>query len=139
MIVVPTSQALVAGFAPEKMRGRYMAIAGLSWAIPSTIGPGAAGYILDNYNPNLLWYIGGALCGVSVLAYYSLHLRLGDETGICSRERRDNAPPGHNRLTNSPAFRRDCFFCDDSCGGLVMMPAILVDVPMLQLFGGWLA
>src|SRR6266508_5434161 len=77
MIVVPTSQALVAGFAPEKMRGRYMAVAGLSWAIPSTIGPGAAGYILDNYNPNLLWYVGGALCGLSVLAYYALHLRLG--------------------------------------------------------------
>ncbi len=77
MIVVPTSQALVAGFAPEKMRGRYMAVAGLSWAIPSTIGPGAAGYILDNYNPNLLWYIGGALCGLSVVAYYFLHLRLG--------------------------------------------------------------
>jgi MFS family permease len=77
MIVVPTSQALVAGFAPEKMRGRYMAVAGLSWAIPSTIGPGAAGYILDNYNPNLLWYVGGALCGLSVLAYYFLHLRLG--------------------------------------------------------------
>jgi MFS family permease len=77
MIVVPTSQALVAGFAPEAMRGRYMAVAGLSWAIPSTVGPGAAGYILDNYNPNLLWYIGGALCGLSVLAYYILHLRLG--------------------------------------------------------------
>jgi MFS family permease len=77
MIVVPTGQALVAGFAPEKMRGRYMAVAGLSWAIPSTIGPGAAGYILDHYNPNLLWYIGGALCGLSVLAYYFLHLRLG--------------------------------------------------------------
>ena len=77
MIVVPTGQALVAGFAPEAMRGRYMAIAGLSWAIPSTIGPGAAGYILDHYNPNLLWYIGGALCGLSVLAYYALHLQLG--------------------------------------------------------------
>jgi MFS family permease len=77
MIVVPTSQALIAGFAPEAMRGRYMAMAGLSWAIPSTIGPGAAGYILDNYNPNLLWYIGGALCGLSILAYYALHLRLG--------------------------------------------------------------
>ena len=77
MIVVPTSQALVADFAPEEMRGRYMAIAGLSWAIPSTIGPAAAGYILDNYNPNLLWYIGAALCGLSVLAYYALHLRLG--------------------------------------------------------------
>ena len=77
MIVVPTSQAIATNFAPETMRGRYMAIFGLSWAIPSTIGPGAAGYILDNFNPNLLWYIGGALCGLSVLAYYALHLRLG--------------------------------------------------------------
>jgi MFS family permease len=77
MIVVPTSQALVAGFAPEQMRGRYMAVAGLSWTIPSTIGPGVAGYILDNYNPNLLWYLGAVLCALSVLAYYFLHLRLG--------------------------------------------------------------
>ncbi len=77
MIVVPTSQSLVAGFAPDDMRGRYMAIAGLSWTIPSTIGPGLAGYIMDNYNPNLVWYIGGALCGLSVLAFYALHLRLG--------------------------------------------------------------
>ena len=76
MIVVPTSQAIATNFAPETMRGRYMAIFGLSWAIPSTIGPGAAGYILDNFNPNLLWFIGGALCGLSVLAYYALHLRL---------------------------------------------------------------
>ncbi|MEP0804881.1 MAG: MFS transporter [Chloroflexota bacterium] len=76
MIVVPTSQSIAANFAPEAMRGRYMAIFGLSWAIPSTIGPGAAGYILDNFNPNLLWFIGGLLCGLSALAYYALHLRL---------------------------------------------------------------
>jgi MFS family permease len=79
MILMPTSQAIATNFAPQAMRGRYMAIFGLSWAIPSTIGPGAAGYILDNYNPNLLWYIGGALCGISVLAYYILHLRLGSK------------------------------------------------------------
>jgi MFS family permease len=77
MIVFPTSQALATNFAPEAMRGRYMAIFGLSWAVPSTIGPGAAGYILDNFNPNLLWYMGGAICGLSVLAFYALHLRLG--------------------------------------------------------------
>lgn len=76
MIVMPMSQAIAANFAPEDMRGRYMAVFGLTWAIPSTIGPGAAGYILDNYNPNLLWYIGGVLCGLAVLAYYALHLRL---------------------------------------------------------------
>ena len=77
MIVMPTSQTLVAGFAPEDMRGRYMAISGLAWAIPQTIGPGMAGYILDNYNPNLLWYIGGILTLISVLGFFLLHLRLG--------------------------------------------------------------
>jgi MFS family permease len=76
MIVVPTSQSLAANFAPADMRGRYMAVFGLSWALPATIGPGAAGYIIDNFNPNLLWYLGGALCALSALAYYALHLRL---------------------------------------------------------------
>lgn len=75
MILVPTSQAIATNFAPQAMRGRYMAIFGLSWAIPSTIGPAAAGYILDNFNPNLLWFLGGLLCGLSTLAYYALHLR----------------------------------------------------------------
>lgn len=79
MIVVPTSQALAANFAPEEMRGRYMAAFSLLWMIPATFGPGAAGYILDNYNPNLLWYIGGALTTVSVLWYLLLHDRLGDQ------------------------------------------------------------
>ncbi len=77
MIVLPTSQALVARFAPEEMRGRYMAVFGLIWMIPATIGPGAAGIILDNYNPNLLWIIGAGLCAVSALSFYALHLRLG--------------------------------------------------------------
>mgnify|MGYP006185416251 CR=1 FL=1 len=74
---MPTSQALAANFAPADMRGRYMAIYDLGWAVPSTLGPAAAGLILDHYNPHLLWYIGGAICALSVLAYYALHLRLG--------------------------------------------------------------
>jgi len=78
MIVMPVSQALAANFAPEEMRGRYMAIYSLAWAIPATFGPGLAGLILDNknYNPNLLWYIGGILCLISVMGFYALHLKL---------------------------------------------------------------
>jgi MFS family permease len=79
MIVMPTSQALAAHFAPIDMRGRYMAVFGLSAGIAATIGPTAAGLILDNYDPNLLWYIGGLLCAVSVLAFYALHVRLGSQ------------------------------------------------------------
>src|SRR6185503_4152176 len=77
MIVMPTSQALAAHFAPVDMRGRYMAVFGLSAGIAATIGPTAAGLILDNYNPNLLWYISGLLCAVSALVFYALHRRLG--------------------------------------------------------------
>jgi MFS family permease len=79
MIQMPTSQALAANFAPVDMRGRYMAFFGLSYTIPSMFGPGAAGYILDNFNPNLLWYGGGALCIVSALFFFGLHLRLGSQ------------------------------------------------------------
>ena len=59
MIVSPF-QALVASFAPEDMRGRYMAVSGLSWGISFAIGPYFAGLILDGTNPNFLW----ALCGL---------------------------------------------------------------------------
>ncbi len=84
MIIMPTSQALAANFAPEDMRGRYMAVFGMTWAIPSIFGPGAAGLILDNLNPNLLWYIAGILCAVAAFAYYTLHLRLGMQRRFAS-------------------------------------------------------
>ena len=77
MLVVPTSQVLAANYAPPDMRGRYMAVYGLSAAIPTMLGPGLAGLILDNLNPNLLWYLGGILCIVSALGFYALHRWLG--------------------------------------------------------------
>jgi MFS family permease len=79
MLVSPTMQTLTANFAPEAMRGRYMAVFGFAWMLPSAIGPGAAGLILDNFNPNLLWYLGAGLCTVSVLGFLLLHLRLGKQ------------------------------------------------------------
>ena len=79
MIIMPVSQTLAVGFAPIEMRGRYMAIFSLAWAIPATVGPLLAGLILDNYNPNLLWYLGGVLCLISVVGFYLLHLKLGGQ------------------------------------------------------------
>lgn len=79
MLVMPTSQALVAGFAPEEMRGRYMAVFGMTWGLPAIIGPGLAGVIIDNYNPNLLWYIGAVLCVISAIGYFAMHVRVGTE------------------------------------------------------------
>ncbi len=60
MIVSPFQQSIVAGFAPEQMRGRYMAVSGLSGSISFTVGPYFAGLILDSAHPNLLW----AFCGL---------------------------------------------------------------------------
>ena len=89
MILMPTSQALAANFAPVEMRGRYMAVYGLCWAIPSTLGPGAAGYILDNFNPNLLWYLGGVLCIVSAFSFYFLHLRIGSQKRFAAKPKEE--------------------------------------------------
>ena len=75
MIVSPVAQALVARFAPEDMRGRYMAIFGISWSIPFMIGPLLAGLVLDNLNPNLLWYAAGFIGLLSVLGFLYLHRR----------------------------------------------------------------
>lgn len=79
MIVMPTTQALAANFAPEAMRGRYMAVYSLTYMIPQTVGPAAAGIILDNYNPNLLWYLGALILAVAAFSFYLLHLRLGSQ------------------------------------------------------------
>ncbi len=73
MIEMPVSNALVVRLAPPEMRGRYIALSGLSWDIPSAIGPLAAGLIIDNYNPNLVWYAGGALALVASLGFLILH------------------------------------------------------------------
>lgn len=72
MIVVPVGQVLAAKFAPEDMRGRYMAFFGLSWTIPSTIGPWAAGLIMDNYNPNWVWYACGIISAVAIMGFLVL-------------------------------------------------------------------
>jgi MFS family permease len=77
MIVMPTSQALAANFARVEMRGRYMAVFDLTNKVPATIGPAAAGVVLDHYNPNLLWHLGAVLCAVSACGFYGLHMRLG--------------------------------------------------------------
>jgi predicted MFS family arabinose efflux permease len=86
MICFPTNKALAVNFAPAEMRGRYMAIYDLGWTLPATFGPAAAGLILDHYNPNLLWYLGGVLCAVSAVSFYALHLWLGRQERFVPKE-----------------------------------------------------
>jgi MFS family permease len=77
MIAVPVTQAVVAKFAPEDMRGRYMAIYGYSWGLAYAVGPYLAGNIMDHYNPNWLWYACGIIGTVAALGFLSLHLKVG--------------------------------------------------------------
>ncbi len=77
MIHMPIASALVANFAPEDKRGRYMAVSGLAWGIPSIIGPSAAGLILDNFNPYLLWYVAAGISAAAIGGFYLLHRWLG--------------------------------------------------------------
>src|SRR3990172_7175093 len=73
MVVSPVSQALVASFAPEDMRGRYMAVAGFSWGIPFAVGPYLAGMIIDGPKPYLLWYAAGLVGLLSTFAFLALY------------------------------------------------------------------
>jgi len=52
-----------------------MAVFGLSWGISATFGPLGAGVILDNYNPNWVWYLCGILSAFAVTGFLALDLR----------------------------------------------------------------
>ncbi|MEJ2710356.1 MAG: MFS transporter [Anaerolineales bacterium] len=72
MLVAPVGQAIVARLAPEDMRGRYMAVYGFSWVLPSAVGPLLAGMVMDNFNPNWVWYSAGLVGIVAAGAFYFL-------------------------------------------------------------------
>jgi MFS family permease len=77
MLVSPVSQAIVARLAPEDMRGRYMAVYGFSWLVPFAIGPFLAGLIMDNFNPNWVWYLAGIIGLIAAGAYALLERQVG--------------------------------------------------------------
>lgn len=75
MIIIPVGNAVVANLSPKDMRGRYMAFFGLSWAIPSMVGPWAAGLVMDFLDPRWVWYGAGIISAVALLGYGFLHTR----------------------------------------------------------------
>src|SRR5512139_1637906 len=73
MVVTPFQQSLVASFAPEDMRGRYMAVSGLSWSIFFAVGPYFAGLLLDSANPSWLWIFCGLVGILATLGFIVLN------------------------------------------------------------------
>ncbi len=77
MIIAPVAQTLIADIAPVHMRGRYMAAFQISWGLASSLGPLGAGLIMDNYNPNWVWYAGGIICLIVAAGYITLRGQIG--------------------------------------------------------------
>ncbi|MCP4543106.1 MAG: MFS transporter [Chloroflexi bacterium] len=80
MFVAPNSQAMVSKFSPDNMRGRYMAVFGISGAIPWGVGPLVAGLIMDNADPRWLWYAAGLLGLVAAGCFATLQPRVEQRT-----------------------------------------------------------
>ncbi len=90
MLVIPTAQSLVALMSPADMRGRYMAVYGLTWMIPTTFAPLLAGLIMDNFDPRWVWYLAALVALAAAGGYTGLHLRAGARL----QEPAETAPSG---------------------------------------------
>jgi MFS family permease len=90
MIVIPVSQAIVARFASEDKRGRYMAVYGFHWSIPTLFGVSGASFIYFFIGPNWVWYIAGLLCLTAIFGFWLLNgvtkKRLNKKTDISIEE-----------------------------------------------------
>ena len=75
MIMIPVQMSIVAKLAPDDMRGRYMAASGFSWSVAAMVGPWAAGLVMDNYNPEIVWIICGCFSIIAVAGFLFLYLR----------------------------------------------------------------
>ncbi|MFN2275446.1 MAG: MFS transporter, partial [Anaerolineales bacterium] len=93
MLVAPVSKAVVASFAPEHMRGRYMAISGFSFGIPFAVGPLLAGIVLDTMQPAWLWYLSGMVGMLSVAGFLWLHRRTASAAGVLNHPPSPAAEP----------------------------------------------
>jgi MFS family permease len=86
MVTIPIANAIVATFSPEEMRGRYNFIYGNSWGISFAVGPYLAGVVMDNYDPNLLWYACGVIGMIAVLGFLILHRTLQTKPILLTQE-----------------------------------------------------
>ena len=75
MIVMPVSQALVAHMSPEMMRGRYMAVYGFTWVLPTALAPLLAGLIMDNTDSRWVWLAALVVGIIAAAMYFAMYHR----------------------------------------------------------------
>ncbi|MCA8995385.1 MAG: MFS transporter [Planctomycetaceae bacterium] len=73
-------QAVVAKLAPVDLRGRYMGVFGLSFALSLALGAPIGGYVMDHFGPNVLWLGCLGICTVSAAIYWQV-----DRSGATDR------------------------------------------------------
>ena len=66
MFALPMASAYVADLAPPHMRGRYMGVNGMTWALSLILGP-ALGMQLLAFSPGALWLVCGVLGSMAAL------------------------------------------------------------------------
>ena len=73
IIYLPTASAFVAEMAPQSLRGTYLAINSLCWAVGYVVGSPVGGWALDQPQPvpHLFWFIltGTTLIMIPILNY----------------------------------------------------------------------
>jgi len=74
----PTQGALVADLAPDRLRGRYMAVSTTSWQLGFVIGPAVGGFVLEA-EPLALWPLAAGVCLVAALGSLALERGLPRE------------------------------------------------------------
>jgi MFS family permease len=74
LILVPTGTALAANLSPPDMRGRYMGVYGLAWAVAFGVGPVLGGYLNDHLAPVTMW-VGGLAFGLAATGGFLLLAR----------------------------------------------------------------
>jgi MFS family permease len=80
MVTAPVGQAIVSRLAPEDMRGRYMAVYGFSWVLPSAVGPLLAGLVMDNADPRWVWYACGIIGLMAGAVFYAMQWHINRST-----------------------------------------------------------
>ena len=85
ILYFPTAHAIVGKLAPEDMRGRYMAVFGIAWSLQVMTAPLLGGYIMDNYDPNIIWYSSAFVLIVVAMIKMGIQARLPDDSPISSQ------------------------------------------------------
>ena len=86
LIIAPTGTSFAANLSPPDMRGRYMGVYGLTWAVGMGIGPVIGGYLSDRIAPVAIWYSALVFGLIAALAFALL-------SWLAPRPHREEAPP----------------------------------------------